>query len=328
MVTKASDIDNGQRSTPCLSVIVIAYRMPRQLELTLRSLSSGYQRNVCPEQYEVIVIENESDELFNPALLDGLEGQFRYIRRKEPGVSPAAAINHGLAEASGKLICLMIDGARIVSPGLIYSVLQSAAMAEYPLISVPAYILGFREQYEKLGDNYEYAVDQALLESIDWYRQGYKLFDIAHLSGANGNGFFHPAMESNCITVRKDVFAGLGGADQRFNLKGGGMLNLDIYRQLLLLQNHRLFLVFSEGTFHQYHGGTTTSGQKDQSEFVAEMQEQYLKLRGEAYKSVLKEPTIIGTPKSQLLPWLSLSCELGIRRFQRFRVDNKNAWPE
>ena len=47
---------------PKVSVIVIAYRMASQLQNTLLTLAPGYQRGVSAEDYEVIVLENDSGE--------------------------------------------------------------------------------------------------------------------------------------------------------------------------------------------------------------------------------------------------------------------------
>ena len=50
------------RKTPDLSVVVIGYRMERELPRTLRSLSPAMQRGIKAEQYEIILIDNGSPE--------------------------------------------------------------------------------------------------------------------------------------------------------------------------------------------------------------------------------------------------------------------------
>ena len=50
------------RPGPRLSVVVIVHKMPGQAERTLASLGPAYQRGVDPADYEVIVVENQSDQ--------------------------------------------------------------------------------------------------------------------------------------------------------------------------------------------------------------------------------------------------------------------------
>ena len=50
------------RKAPDLSVVVIGYRMARELPRTLRSLSPAMQRGIKADQYEIILIDNGSPE--------------------------------------------------------------------------------------------------------------------------------------------------------------------------------------------------------------------------------------------------------------------------
>ena len=45
---------------PKLSIVVVCYRMRNQVLNTVASLSPDYQRGVSAEDYEVILIENDS----------------------------------------------------------------------------------------------------------------------------------------------------------------------------------------------------------------------------------------------------------------------------
>src|SRR5580704_15725123 len=103
---------------PDVSVVVIVHNMAREAPRTLHSLSAAYQRHIDPNDYEVIVVDKGSTPPFDPHVFETLEGYFRLIRIDRAPPSPVAAINRGLAEARGKLIGVMIDGARIASPGI------------------------------------------------------------------------------------------------------------------------------------------------------------------------------------------------------------------
>src|ERR1700730_7800784 len=105
---------------PNVSVVVVVYNIPREAPRTLHSLSAAYQRHIDPDDYEVIVVDNGSNPPLDARLVEGLEGHFRLIRIDPTRSSPAHAVNRGLAEARGAVIGVMIDGARIVTPGLLH----------------------------------------------------------------------------------------------------------------------------------------------------------------------------------------------------------------
>ena len=50
---------------PVLSIVMVVYDMPTQAKNTLISLSTGYQQDVSIDDFEVIVVENESSNLIN-----------------------------------------------------------------------------------------------------------------------------------------------------------------------------------------------------------------------------------------------------------------------
>src|SRR5882757_5157879 len=108
------------RRKPDVSVVVVVYNIPREAPRTLFSLSAAYQRHIGAIDYEVIVVDNGSNPPLDPQLVAGLEGNFRLIRIDPASPSPAQAVNRGIAEANGELIGVMVDGARIVTPGLIH----------------------------------------------------------------------------------------------------------------------------------------------------------------------------------------------------------------
>src|SRR5215470_1005589 len=103
---------------PALSVVVVVYNIPREAPRTLFSLSAEYQRGIDPDEYEVIVVDNGSAPVFDRAILDDLRGTFRLIRIDDAPASPAHAVNRGIAAASGDVVGVMIDRARLVTPGL------------------------------------------------------------------------------------------------------------------------------------------------------------------------------------------------------------------
>lgn len=313
---------------PRLSVIVIAYRMRRQAMNTLYSLSCDYQQHVSPADYEVIVVENSSEENLTPADVTALGPNFSYHRREETRPTPVYAINEAVALAQSDHLCLMIDGARMVTPRVIDYSLRALAMYPHGLVAVPGYHLGDQDQRYSSSAGHTPQAEQAMLERVDWTHHGYRLFDISVISGANTHGVFHPLMECNCLSFHRDDFAATGGADEGFQSPGGGSINLDIYRNLARLPHCQLIVLPGEGSFHQYHGGVTTREAPDLEEVWAAHREEFKRVRGEYYQAVLREPVQFGSVTSHAVPFLLQSSEAAQRRFARFRWQQQNPWAD
>ncbi len=308
-------------SDPVLSVVVIVHDMARQALNTLRSLDPGYQ-GVDPALYEVIVVENRSPRVMDHEAIAALPaarlpGHLTHILRDEPGVSPAAAINAGLAQARGQSIGIMIDGARMLSPGVLRHVLMALRITDRALVAVPGYQLGPTPQHPEEGRDPE--EDLALLDRIGWPAAGYGLFDIASMSINNREGFFRPFMECNCLFAPSDVLAELGGADERFDLPGGGALNLFLYHRLAHHPRTALFVLLGEGSFHQSHGGVTTTPRADRDAFLARARAQLETCLGRPFTSPNVPATFLGQVPPGLGPFLSFSAERFLRPVKRPR---------
>lgn len=315
-------------STPLLSIIVIAYDMPRQALNTLISLSPVYQDGVAADDYEVILVENRSRRNMDAAAIEALPGNFHYFLRDEPGVSPAAAINFGFAQARGRFIGLMIDGARMVTPGVVHNVLMAFSLNADAMVAVPGYHLGENEQQFHLTHGYTEEKEQALLDEIDWQRNGYGLFDISCLSGANPNGIFHPFMECNCLFTSVEVFREIGQADERFDLPGGGALNLCIYRKIAMHPRTRSFMLAGEGSFHQLHGGVTTSEVVKRDDILRRQSDQLTELLGQPFRSPTVEPILLGKIPGPALRYLKHSIERGMHRMHRCAERNEDMYAD
>lgn len=305
--------------SPVLSVVVIVYDMAEQALNTLRSLDPGYQ-GVDPALYEVIVVENRSPRIMDPAAIAALPaaaipGHLSYTLRDEPGVSPAAAINAGLARARGQTIGIMIDGARMLSPGVLRHVLMARQITDRALVAVPGYQLGPTPQH--LDDRRKPEDDFALLAQIGWPEAGYALFEVSSMSQANRQGVFRSFMECNCLFAPADVLADLGGADERFDLPGGGALNLFMYHRLAHHPRTQLFVLPGEGSFHQSHGGVTTAPREDRDAFLARVLDQLNTLLGQPFQSPDVPTTLLGQLPRELGPFLVFSAERFMRPTKR-----------
>jgi glycosyltransferase involved in cell wall biosynthesis len=320
--------DNMPDKQPKLSVIVIVYDMPKQAMNTLHSLSSDYQLAVDADDYEIIVIENHSSNNLDEKEVTGLNGNFRYLLRKEPRPTPIYAVNHGISIARGENICLMIDGARLLTPRVIRYTLDAFIINPDAIVAIPGYHIGEKDQKFNSINLHNEASEEKLLEDINWRNQGYSIFDVSCFSGANSHGYFHPLLESNCLSCSKTSLLAYGGANEMFQSPGGGAVNLDLYRGLCLDPDKQLFVTPGEGSFHQYHGGVTTMQRDDLDELLLQFREEYNTVRGEDYQAARREPTIIGAITKPALKYLALSVEGAENRFTRFTTQQKSPWPD
>jgi hypothetical protein len=126
-------------------------------------------------------------------------------------------------------------------------------------------------------------------------------------------------MESNCLFCPAESYRRIGGADERFDLPGGGSVNLYLYRRLALLPESRLFVLPGEGSFHQFHGGVTTKPATDLDAVLAEHRAQLAALLGRPFEAPKREPILFGAVTSWALPELGRSVERGLKRFSRLR---------
>ncbi len=266
---------------PRLSVVVVVFRMRAQAMNTLSTLSVAHQRAVAASDYEVIVVENSSEEMLDPQAVAALGSNFTYLRRSEPGVSPAPAINAGARIARGAHIAVVIDGARMLTPGVVRGLLDAQRLARSPVVSVPGYHLGDQLHTAAAEQGYSAAEEQEWLAKLGWNADGYQLFTRAVLSASCSNGFLMPMAESNCVAVSRGLFARLGGFDEAFTTSGGGFVNLDFYRRAVLARGSVLVVLPGEGAFHQFHGGATTA--TDHDAVVDAMRAEYRRLRGVDY---------------------------------------------
>lgn len=118
------------------------------------------------------------------------------------------------------------------------------------------------------------------LGSIDWFRSGYRLFEISSWGGSNPYGWLGPIAESNFIFLSKQLFAELGGYDEAFVMLGGGLVNLDFFKRAVETPGVQSVYLFGEGCFHQVHGGVT-SGEVKGGYTFNQLDEECRKLRGQ-----------------------------------------------
>ena len=285
---------------PAVSVIVVFYDMQREAPRTLHTLSAAYQRGVTEADYEVIAIDNGSSVPLDPDWVKSFGPNFRLIRR-DPSPSPVAAINAAVRESSGSAVMICIDGARMLSPGILRWTLTAFRAFTDPVVATLSWHLGPKQQNQSMLEGYDQTVEDQLLGGIDWRGDGYRLFDVSSFAASSKPGWFLPIGESNCLTVWREAYDRLGGFDERFQTPGGGLAVLDFYRRAC--DALPLVLLLGEGTFHQFHGGVATNAPVARHPFPT-FHAEYLRIRGEPYALPSASGHFLGTMPPQCLRFL------------------------
>lgn len=304
------------RSEIIVSFVLIVYDMPTQAQNTVRSLLPDYQRDARIQDYEVIIVENESANTMNRDFLNGLPPNFSYHLRKESRPTPIYAINYGVEQARGRNICVMIDGARLLTPGVVKNTILGHRLATRAVVTVPGYHLGFELQQIAVGSGYDIERERALMDSISWPDNGYRLFEISCFSGSCKHGFYLAHSESNCISMPRELWKELGGYDVRFDIRGGGLVNLDLYKRACELPGITHVFLHGEGTFHQFHGGSTTGGEdiEARKNLIEAIKEQYQQIRGSKFTAPETNPIYLGELSHEVQRFVQISSNIIVGR--------------
>ena len=298
-------------NAPKLSVVVIAYNMTRELPRTLQTLSPACQCDIDADDYEVIVIDNGSTQAFDHDLCRRLCPNLDIHVVADAPPSPVEAINRGLALARGALVGVCIDGARMASPRLLATALEAARLHPRPVIGTLAFHLGPDVQSRSVANGYDQAAEDALLATVDWVADGYRLFSISALAGSSEEGWFTLPAETNAVFLTREHWQALGGYDPAFVAPGGGLANLDTWARACADPSGRAIVLLGEATFHQVHGGIATNAAVSK---WPQFHDEYVRVRGAKYVRPAGSPLLYGRPHPEMLPSMQASVQ---RRQQR-----------
>jgi glycosyltransferase involved in cell wall biosynthesis len=251
-------MQTSPQSTVDLSVVVVCYEMAEQIENTLRSLLPPYQRNITNSDYEIILIDNGSRQMLDEQIRTMSSNlRYIYIPPNESKPNPALALNRGVALARAPLLCLMIAGARMLTPGVLSWGIRLLKLSPGAVVEVRGWHLGSKWQPESIMEGYDSEQERQLLERVRWLENGYRLWEIAAATPQTRSGFSAKTSESNCIFMARDLFSEIGGFDERYQSAGGGLVNLDFFSRAVVAADP-VFTILGEGTFHQTHCGAAT----------------------------------------------------------------------
>lgn len=292
-----------------LSVIVVSYNMGREIPRTLQGLTSSYQHNCADLDFEVLVLDNNSSEPLDESMVKSYGDNFHYHFLKDAPPSPAYALNYGAKHSTGEVLCLMIDGAHLLTPGTFNMALAAFRAFSEPLVLTRYFYMGPGSQNEAILEGYNQAEEDRLLAKIDWPNDGYRLYEVGvPLQGRHPKiTWFNKMIESNCLFISRRLFTRIGGADERFNIPGGGFLNADLLTEAAAVEGVTPVQLIGEGSFHQMHGGTTTNvTPEERTACVEQYQAQYREIRGCDLEPISKDIFFLGhlpTHHSKIHMW-------------------------
>lgn len=277
---------------PDVSILVCAYNMQRELPRTLFTLSKSYQRNLEGITCEVVVLDNGSSPAVDEEEIRKIIPDVRVIRPEVCLQSPACAINKAMRELKGRLLGLWIDGARLASPGLVARALDAWRADASKAIGTLAFHLGPDVQVRSVGDGYSALVEDSLLASIPWKKNGYQLFQIAVPASSSAAGWFGCMNETNGFFVDREFWSALGGLDERFSMPGGGYVNLDLWARAVAASNNNPWVILGEATFHQVHGGASSNGG---TETRIMMRDEYVSIKCQPFQKLDYRARYVGS---------------------------------
>jgi cephalosporin hydroxylase len=281
-----------------LSVIVVFYNMKREAQRTLHSLSRAYQRGMEDLDYEVIVLENGSapEQVLGEDFVRSFGPEFRYVDLGADATpSPVDALNRGLMLAAGNAIAFMIDGAHVLTPGVLRYGMAGLRTYEPAVAVTQQWYVGPGQQPDAMYDGYDQSFEDELFRHIEWPLDGYRLFDIGHFIGERD--WFDGLWESNCIFVPRKILEQFGAFDERYSMPGGGYANLEFYERVGAAPGVNVVSILGEGSFHQVHGGTTTNvvDAEERRSTIVGYAEHFAELHGRSFRGSGKTLHYVGT---------------------------------
>ena len=283
-----------RHKTSDLSVIAVFFNMRREAMRTLRTLSRGYQHIEATSRYEVVVIDNGSPMPLSAHAVRsfGPEFSYHYVDTNHP--SPCATINDFAVMARFDNIMILIDGARMLSPGIAGLTSTALEAFDHPFVYTLGMHVGARPQNFLVSEGYNASTEDQLLETVDWRGNGYSLFSVSSPALSSKRGFFSQLTESNCFALRKDDFVKLGMYQAQFKSPGGGLCNLEVFNRITDCAWIQPIMLLGEASFHQFHGGVATNVPMAQHPW-ASMQGEYLQIVGEPYRNKFRPPLYFGS---------------------------------
>ncbi len=276
-----------------LSVVVNFFNMRREAPHTLYSLTNNYQDFNNSFDYEVIAIDNSSSDPLEEDMVNSFGKHFSLLPFTSEFPSPCKGINHAVNRARYEYVLVLIDGARMLTPGIFKAFEQIVNIHKHPFIYTLGMHIGDKPQNYLVTEGYNQQVEDELMQTIEWQQDGYQLFTISSVALSSKKGFFSELMETNCYILKREDYIRLGGYDERFRFAGGGLCNLEFFNRCHQDDLLQPIMLLGEATFHQFHGGTATNVPLEEHPW-SQMAEEYEQITGEPYRTIWQPPIYFG----------------------------------
>lgn len=301
-----------------LSILVNFYNNRREAMNTLHSMTRAYQGRgggAIDLPYEVVAIDNGSREPLREADVRAFGPEFHYRYVDTASKSPAVAINAAVRECRGDRVMVVIDGAHILTPGILG--LSDLAFRTFrsPFVATCGLHLGPKLQNASVAEGYDREAEERILARSGWKESGYRLFYASRAFADASNAWFGQLFESSCFAMAKTEFLALGGFDERFQSPGGGLVNLDLFARATATAMDYVVLL-GEATFHQVHGGVGTNAPVEDHPFQA-FNEEYHRIRGKPFAPASARPFFMGRIGNEALAASRASANAGLLEWER-----------
>ncbi len=237
-------------SKPELSVIIHVRKGQYGIFRNLMSLVIPYQESIEGKAYEVIIVGEDSTPPVKDTQIPDKYPDVRRISNKDSS-SPAQSLNLGIQASRGNYCCFIINGNRLFTPGLLFTIINAINSVVNPVIVVHSFGLGLYPLSTTADVSSLLEKQDLLLKSISWPDNGYRLFEISHFSASSAGGWFSPVSYSPCLTVKREVALKLGGFNREFERQCGGYAEVDFLERACRSEDARLIYILGEGVFSQ-----------------------------------------------------------------------------
>lgn len=276
-----------------LSIIIVFHNNKREAQRSLYSLSKKYQRNISDLKYEVLCIDSNSTDPLEAKDFENLGPEFTFHRFQIDNPSPVGALQYGIDNAKSEHLGIIIDGAHIITPNVLNYFNQLSKLdSNYFVYTHPFHIGEYYQNDNMVKFKYNQEVEDKLIKSVDWKANGYMLFEISNYKQSN-EPFLSNVFESNCFFISKSHLSKVGGVNNKFTSRGGGFINLDVFKRVVEYPTTKTTALLGEGSFHQFHGGTSTNSERN-SELQKMFREEYQTVTLKSYQGPIYTPELYG----------------------------------
>jgi cephalosporin hydroxylase len=201
----------------------------------------------------------------------------------------------------------------VLTPGVLRHGMAGLGTYGPAVVATQQWYVGPGQQPAAVTNGYDQAAEDRLFKRIKWPIDGYRLFEIGHFIG--DRDWFDGIVESNCLFVPRKLLEQVGGFDDGFAMPGGGYANLDLFERLGLAPGINVASILGEGTFHQFHGGTTTNvaDEAERRDRVASYADHFESVRGRRLIGIDRPVHFVGAMATKAARRTRSRREVGLR---------------